>query len=111
MTTVILTASRGIYTADISGHAGFSNESPDIVCAACSTLTYTLLQACMSASSEVEHRTDDGSFFMCIRATDKRVIGKLDAIFDTIAQGFALLSNKYPQNVVCCFDIDTWERP
>ena len=89
MTTARLYKDGNDYVADISGHAGYSVDRPDIVCAACSTLTYTLLQSCFSASCDFDYRTDDGSFFICVRNGGDRVA----TIFDTINQGFALLAS------------------
>lgn len=105
MTTARLYKDGNDYVADISGHAGYSVDGPDIVCAACSTLTYTLLQSCFSASCDFDYRTDDGSFFICVRNGGDRVA----TIFDTISQGFALLASKYPDNVA--LHTDAGERP
>ena len=105
MTTARLYKDGNDYVADISGHAGYSVDRPDIVCAACSTLTYTLLQSCCSASCDFDYRTDDGSFFICVRNGGDRVA----TIFDTISQGFALLAAKYPGNVA--LHTDAGERP
>ena len=105
MTTARLYKDGNDYVADISGHAGYSVDRPDIVCAACSTLTYTLLQSCLSASCDFDYRTDDGSFFICVRNGGDRVA----TIFDTISQGFALLASKYPDNVA--LHTDAGERP
>ena len=105
MTTARLYKDGNDYVADISGHAGYSVDCPDIVCAACSTLTYTLLQSCFSASCDFDYRTDDGSFFICVRNGGDRVA----TIFDTISQGFALLASKYPDNVA--LHTDAGERP
>ena len=105
MTTARLYKDGNDYVADISGHAGYSVDRPDIVCAACSTLTYTLLQSCFSASCDFDYRTDDGSFFICVRNGGDRVA----TIFDTISQGFALLASKDPDNVA--LHTDAGERP
>ena len=105
MTTARLYKDGNDYVADISGHAGYSVDCPDIVCAACSTLTYTLLQSCFSASCDFDYWTDDGSFFICVRNGGDRVA----TIFDTISQGFALLASKYPGNVA--LHTDAGERP
>lgn len=105
MTTARLYKDGSGYVADISGHAGYSVDCPDIVCAACSTLTYTLLQSCFSAGCDFNYITDDGSFFICVRNGGDRVA----AIFDTISQGFALLAAKYPENVA--LHTDAGDRP
>ena len=105
MTTARLYKDGNDYVADISGHAGYSVDCPDIVCAACSTLTYTLLQSCFSACCDFEYRTDDGSFFMRISNGGDKVA----TIFDTISQGFALLAAKYPDNVA--LHTDAGDRP
>ena len=105
MTTARLYKDGNDYVADISGHAGYSVDRPDIVCAACSTLTYTLLQSCFSASCDFDYRTDDGSFFICVRNGGDRV----DTLFDTIRQGLARLASKYPDNVA--LHTDAGERP
>lgn len=94
-------------SADITGHSGYG--APDIVCAGCSTLAFTLLQSCFTAGGEIDWRTDDGSFFMRISKTDNRE--RILAIFDTVIQGFKLLEAEYPGNVKVCFAIDTRERP
>ena len=105
MTTARLYKDGNDYVADISGHAGYSVDGPDIVCAACSTLTYTLLQSCSTTGCDFNYRTDDGSFFMRISNGGDKVA----AIFDTISQGFALLAAKYPDNVA--LHTDAGDRP
>ena len=105
MTTARLYKDGNDYVADISGHAGYSVDGPDIVCAACSTLTYTLLQSCFTTGCDFNYRTDDGSFFMRISNGGDKVA----AIFDTISQGFALLAAKYPDNVA--LHTDAGDRP
>lgn len=88
-------------SADIRGHSGYG--TPDIVCAGCSTLAFTLLQSCFAAGGDIDWRTDNGSFFMRISKTDDRE--RILAIFDTVIQGFKLLETEYPDNVKVCFAI------
>lgn len=90
------------YEANITGHAGY-NPGQDIVCAACSSLAYTLLNAAMRAAdsgdlSEASYKEDDGALLVRVCAKD-HAVDRIDAIWETIAGGYAILAERYPDNV------------
>lgn len=92
------------YSIIVKGHAGF-NPGNDIVCAAVSTLMYTLLQ-CMIAENdagnleEFHSYLDERGGYMRLRVKPKaETAGYVDTMFSTISTGFALVSKKYHKNV------------
>lgn len=106
MTTVCFVRSGMNYRAEIYGHAEYAPSGPDIVCASCSILAYTLLQRLyelkdarkvMRIVTYPENGNfTSGEFFVrwiaCDRIESERLI-------ETIAAGYRLLSNQYPGNV------------
>lgn len=106
MTTVKVQENGGRITINITGHAGFS-DSNDIVCAAVSALSYTLMQ-------RIQDMDNFNAFDrMCCDFKDGAV--HVDAIphkayeeelyttVRTILTGFELLNNRYPNNVFLDF--------
>lgn len=93
---------KGRFKLLAEGHAGYSNEGEDIVCAAISTLCCTLAEAltrlmqegkailtrCVLATAHVDI---DGS---CVEgSTDARIV------FLAILSGLELLEKEYPKHV------------
>ena len=84
----------------ISGHAGYERGGADIVCAACSMLSFTLLRC-------VEHEEEAGNLqIMSAEISDGRLevralptaagCDRLSAIADTVRTGFYMLMDEYP---------------
>ena len=108
MTNVEFKSTDDRYIVSITGHAEFAPAgTPDIVCSACSCLTYTLLQALLKAQYNqkiawldhmIDHKT--GEFHAEIVPTAEAA-AEVFAILDVISDGFALLQQQYPENVAC----------
>lgn len=105
MTTAIFKQSEYIYEVDIQGHADFNKNGPDIVCSACSCLAYTLLQTAIALKadgairelhSDIDEET--GAFYLKVCSTMDGT-ERVDASFETIANGFSILQKDYPKNV------------
>lgn len=104
MTTAMFVESEGGYRIRIFGHANYNPGGPDIVCSACSTLTCTLLQAVLSMEAagelhDMSYKVDDGDFYLKTKPNNWSE-QKFNIILRTIIDGFALLQQKYPENVV-----------
>lgn len=69
------------------GHAGFARKGKDIVCAAASTLIFTLINSVPCIYD------DEGDLYIkVLREKDRNV-------FETIVKGLGLLSVSYPDNI------------
>lgn len=108
---VIVQYGEGTYHISIHGHAEYAKHGADVVCAACSQLTYTLSQALRSMNTDGElteyheNISDDGSAVIIAKVRNReRFLIWADAVIDTIVGGFRLLQDKYPENV--SVDID-----
>lgn len=105
MTAITIKTDGNKYGIRMNGHAGYNKSGPDIVCAACSMLAYTLLQSVLAAEAEggilsLSHKNDpEKGVFSLDVVPDDSTVGKIDIIFRAIGDGFALLSIKYPKNV------------
>lgn len=103
MTTAVITQRGNEYSITINGHAGYSDGGPDIVCAACSVLTCTLMQCAFSEEAagnlkELSTAEYSGDVLLRLTASD-HAAERISAIVDTIASGFAMLAHTYPENV------------
>lgn len=74
------------------GHAG-----DKMVCCACSTLDYTLLNALMSHRSDVGYNINEGIGQFEVEVHDPD--DKARAFFEMAKVGYAALQDKYPENV------------
>ena len=104
MTTAIFKQDGCFFYIKINGHAGYTRNGADIVCAACSALTYTLLQCALSMQAKGQAKdvrignAADGLFAVEVETlADTRE--RFETVVDTIATGFLLLQHKYPKNV------------
>ncbi len=101
MTTITYNRFGDTFSLQVKGHAGYNPGGPDIVCAACSTLVYTLWDAMieqqdMCMLEELDARQDDGVF--TLRTVCKAESStQITAIFNVIMRGFALIAQKYPE--------------
>lgn len=90
------------YTVDISGHAGTDEKGKDIVCAAISTLFYTLAQSLYPYNDKTENGIDfsdeDGNGH--ISCTPKKEYEQnIILIYYTILSGLELVAENYKENV------------
>lgn len=101
MTLINISGGRGA-SIRIKGHAGYSSGN-DIVCAAVSVLSFTLMQTLekeRKAGNLKFLKYDYRSGFVSVEALpSRRFKGRFKAILSTIVSGFELLADRYPDNV------------
>ncbi len=103
MTTIYYREYYDKFIISIEGHAGYSTVGDDIVCAAVSTLCYTLLNCLLDedASENIKltkNIVSDGYMYFEFKHYDfskQRVMG----IVDTIIKGFLMLEESFPQYI------------
>lgn len=96
MTEVTIQEDRGKYVFEIKGHAGYGECGTDIVCAAISTLGYTLLNELMllekhGAIANVECEEAEG--YLCITFYGKSKEAQM--AIETIETGFYMLQENF----------------
>lgn len=84
------------------GHANHGKKGEDIVCAAISTLFYTLAEALhqsenMMTGPVVFEDNDGKGYIKC--SPKEEYIGNVTRTYWTILVGMELVANNYPQNV------------
>ncbi len=85
---------------EIEGHAHYAPPGQDIVCAAVSTLAYTLAQNLELMLFEEDYTADFESGHAWIEARPPEPLAEqCRGIFMTIANGFAMLEAQYGQYV------------
>lgn len=102
MTKVLIKSEPGKYDITITGHAEKVNDGDgNLLCAAVSMLSQTLLQCMMDLESrgEIEQHSKMGDGYLriycCYQPENMRVKGCLE----TIQTGFLLLQHSYPKNI------------
>ena len=103
MTTVMFTDCDGELVMQADGHAGFNKDGPDIVCAACSVLMYTLAQYVVFEqehggvkSARYELNGGEGA----VKAyPEKGADERIRAVFSAVKMGYEMLHKKYPEYV------------
>lgn len=76
------------------GHAGYEDAGKDIVCAAVTTLCYTLVESLLA------DKWQGGMYEGDIRIEmDRDVQSDERKAFDVIARGLRLLAESYPENI------------
>lgn len=94
---------RPAHRLTVTGHAGDGTSGQDLLCAAASTLTYTLAAALVDLCAagqitEPDARLQPGD--ACLHCHSSHASrGAVLLTFDTIARGFALLSSRYPDDM------------
>ena len=82
----------------IDGHAGYAEHGSDIVCAACSGITYALLAFLEEHGDEAENIAgpvvESGYFFLSCKGTDN-----IKAAFHMAALGLRKIAGQYPKHV------------
>lgn len=103
MTTVNINTVNGITVVSVAGHAEYSKDHKDIVCAAISTITQSLLQTlkyyeeqkkCRILSEQIKE--DIGTALFSFSSREKAVT---DALINMAAMGYMMLENAYPKNI------------
>lgn len=99
MTNVRCVKDRGEYQIDIEGHAEYNIGGPDLVCGAVSTLGFTLMSALENKDAVYKIiKFDSGEVHVFIKPTTESQ-RDVDNIVETVMIGFAMLAEKYPDNV------------
>lgn len=105
MTSVICDEyKKGKYTIVIDGHSGY-NPGNDIVCAACSVLTYTLINSLSKLGLKKYDVLEFEDGFVISLASETETQEKTKTIIDTIMLGFEMLQEQYPANVSVTYNI------
>ena len=107
MTTAEFIREGSAWTVSVTGHAAYAPEGvPDIVCAACSTLTYVLINQLLKAEHagkliSMHQETDPGAGdFKAEFIAQESAKREIETVMDVITDGFALLADGYPKHVV-----------
>lgn len=107
MTSVNIDEINGVTVVSISGHADYSNDGKDIVCAAISAITQSLLQTlkyyetqnkCKILNEKTQEETG-----CCLFSFKSKSKSETDAIMNMAIMGYSMLENTYPKNI--CVDI------
>lgn len=90
------------YTLKCLGHAGYAKEGEDIVCAAVSTLCYTLYNYIRKLEVEILFKTDEEKGFMYLSVTNYGPMNlKAVYAFEMAQAGLETIAENYPLNVSC----------
>ena len=87
----------GGHKLEIKGHAGYSEQGNDIVCAGVSAITYTLLGFLNNHKDDIWYlraHTESGDAAITCVGNDK-----IDTAFEMAIIGYAQIANQYPDNV------------
>ena len=97
------------FTVDITGHAEHGIKGEDIVCAAISTLFYTLAETLYEAkdmlSEDIVFSDEDGNGHLSCKPKAE-FEANISLIYWTILKGFELVSKNYEKNVEMV--VDRW---
>ncbi|RHQ17435.1 ribosomal-processing cysteine protease Prp [Lachnospiraceae bacterium AM48-27BH] len=108
MVTITSKNEKNRYEWEIKGHAGFKSGN-DIVCAAVSAITYTLVQMLLNmqernAFGELDYLLEDG--YASVKATVRPThMQEMNTVTETILGGYMLLESKYPDHVTMDFGV------
>ena len=97
MIAIEYTGVPGYHHLEIKGHAGYSEQGGDIVCAGVSAITYTLLGFLNNREDDIWHlraHTESGN--AAVTCTGDHHI---DTAFEMAVIGYAQIANQYPDNV------------
>lgn len=100
MTQITIQKTNGTYTIEIYGHSGYGVSGADIVCAAISTLGYTLLNQIALLETRglvenLEYKEDNGYLKICFEGSGIEV----ESVCETIKTGFLMLEKNFFSNV------------
>lgn len=104
MTRVDADDINGVTVISVAGHAGYSNDGDDIVCAALSAITQSLLQTlkcyesikkCKILSEQIKENVG-----CCLFSFISYSENETDALVNMAIIGYKMLQNTYPENVL-----------
>lgn len=103
MTTATFEQDGSAFHVCISGHSGFAAAGADIVCAACSTLGYTLMEQLTRMQRQrmliaLQAVVGDGCIDVQATAAEGSLLA-VQAVFQTIICGYSLIERQYPSYV------------
>ena len=103
MTCVNIENINGVTVISVSGHANYSNDGNDIVCAAISTITQSLLQTLKYYEEQdkckvLSERIQEG--LGCVLFSFKSLAEcETEALLTMAVMGYSMLQNAYPKNI------------
>lgn len=101
---VTLRSIERTFSLEVEGHARYAEEGKDIVCSAASILTYTTAQV-LAAMADVQGMSlEQGSAEIKITANTDQEYNDIRLATLFVGAGFAMLQNKYPDNVKFILD-------
>ena len=90
------------FTLDVTGHAEHGKKGEDIVCAAISTLFYSLAESLYKIkhmmAEDVVFSDEDGNGYISCKPKDEYE-ANVSLIYWTILNGFELIAENYKKNV------------
>lgn len=103
MTRVTLRQVCNHFTFCCSGHCGYGKKGQDVLCAAVSTLSQTLMETIRTAPAGtlgkvMAYSIQDGDVSVDLLTTDEGR-ARMRAAFETVESGFRLLEKKYKKFV------------
>lgn len=105
MTRIVFTQTSQTAQLVCCGHADFSVQGRDIVCAGVSSLCFTLLRAVKSLEQQGKARTEDlavRSGFFCLRIRfEQAAQTECETVYRTVFGGLCALQDAYPDHVSC----------
>lgn len=91
------------FTIDVNGHAQHDEKGKDIVCAAISTLFYTLAESLYNSkamlSENIDFSDEDGNGHISCKPKAEYE-ANISLIYWTILTGFEIVAEHYEKNVV-----------
>ena len=101
---VTITYTKATRQLRMNGHAYMAEPGNDRICAACSTLFYTLCQSIMAeeeagnlATTPKMEMTKGRAAIRCIPKSEAEA--RVDVVYNTVLNGFNLLAHRYPEFV------------
>ena len=95
----MIRATRQDYHLAVDGHAGFAAVGTDIVCAAASTLFYTLARELDYRKIEFTMTEDAATGAEIVAYPPDGFTLDTDVVFETICTGYRMLAEEYPEHV------------
>ena len=92
------------FTIDVTGHAEHGKKGEDIVCAAISTLFYTLAESLYQVrhmmTDDISFSDEDGNGHISCKPKEEYE-ANISLIYWTILNGFEMVEKNYKKNVKC----------
>lgn len=94
MTTIYISETKKRITLHLKGHAEYDGTGRDIVCASCSVLIQSLVNALCVMKIQNEWRQTDGEVEMTFEKA-----GEWKGAYTVALIGYGMLADSYPKNV------------